>query len=62
MNASAIALLQALQQGHSYPKELMDTVNLGKTQFHDLIKADYAANLYRPRIEHFRKLTFSDKA
>lgn len=38
MNATAIALLKAMQEGHSDPKELMNIVNLEKTQFYDLVK------------------------
>lgn len=38
MNETAIALLKAVREGHSDPKELMDIVKLGKTQFYDLVK------------------------
>lgn len=38
MNETAIALLKAIQEGHSDPKELMEIVNLEKTQFYELVK------------------------
>jgi transcription initiation factor TFIIIB Brf1 subunit/transcription initiation factor TFIIB len=38
MQVNAIALLRAVREGNSDPKQLMDIVNLGKTQFYDLVK------------------------
>lgn len=38
MQVNAIALLKAVREGNSDPKQLMDIVNLGKTQFYDLVK------------------------
>jgi transcription initiation factor TFIIIB Brf1 subunit/transcription initiation factor TFIIB len=38
MQVNAIALLRAVREGHSDPTQLMDIVNLAKTQFYNLVK------------------------